>query len=170
MNGIRRSQRLPVYLAAGALFILVLVFYSGGHATTIAKSKSWLFSGEGSGSSGRKSGWFGLDEDLESLEEGASARKNPLALTTEETVIPSTPIPSNPTTQQKAHVHGFTVFDKLYLRGGTLYVVTSDPDFPPRNLLLAKPLPLTNEDQSGFVATDEVRSGAVLKPNGRLIL
>lgn len=40
-----------------------------------------------------------------------------------------------------AHVHGFTVFDNLYLRGGTFYVLTSDVDaFPPRRNLIAKPL------------------------------
>ncbi|KAH6908790.1 hypothetical protein BKA70DRAFT_252565 [Coprinopsis sp. MPI-PUGE-AT-0042] len=152
MNGIRRSQRLPIYLAAGALIILAVVYSSGSHVNAIAKSKSWVLGGEGS-AKGHKGSWFGMDEDLSSLEEDGTD-KSPLAVTTEETIIPSTPIPSNPTTQQKAHVHGFTVFDKLYLKGGTLYVVTSDPDFPPRNVLLAKPLPLGAESQD-YTPTDE---------------
>ncbi|KAK7019144.1 hypothetical protein R3P38DRAFT_2981304 [Favolaschia claudopus] len=40
-----------------------------------------------------------------------------------------------------AHVHGFTVFDNIYLRNGTFYVVTEDAaDLPPIERLLSRPL------------------------------
>ncbi|KAJ4468696.1 hypothetical protein J3R30DRAFT_3384682 [Lentinula aciculospora] len=42
-----------------------------------------------------------------------------------------------------AHAHGFTLFDNLYLRNGTLFVVSSDLlKFPPRETILSAPLEL----------------------------
>ncbi|KAJ2914186.1 hypothetical protein MD484_g6237, partial [Candolleomyces efflorescens] len=75
-----------------------------------------------------------------------------LAPTNEETTIPSTPISPTtsssahpnvpiapPGTSVQAHAYGFTLFDKLYLRNGTLYVVTADRGaFPPRDRILFK--------------------------------
>jgi hypothetical protein len=40
-----------------------------------------------------------------------------------------------------AHIHGFTVLDNIYLRNGTLYVVTPDQaSLPPRDRLLSRPV------------------------------
>ncbi|KAF8996225.1 hypothetical protein BDQ17DRAFT_1392068 [Cyathus striatus] len=51
-----------------------------------------------------------------------------------------------------AHVHGFTVFDHLYVRNGTFYVVTSDvSSFPPRKNLIGRPVELDKD----FEPTDE---------------
>lgn len=68
-----------------------------------------------------------------------------------ETHIPCTTIPDG------AHSYGFTIFDNLYLRSGTFYVVTAaDPsEFPSRNALIAAPLEKgSNFDQE---ADDTVR-------------
>ena len=64
--------------------------------------------------------------------------------TTAETTIPG-----------GAHAPGFTVFDRLYLRAGTFYVVTADPSsWPPRRYLIAKPFEKgTGQD---LEPTDEV--------------
>ena len=49
--------------------------------------------------------------------------------TTAETMIPG-----------GAHAPDFTVFDRLYLRAGTFYVVTADQSsWPPKRYLIAKP-------------------------------
>lgn len=49
--------------------------------------------------------------------------------------IPSTTIPGG------AHSYGYTIFENLYLRNGTLYIVTADPShFPSLDALLAVPL------------------------------
>ncbi|KAF8997469.1 hypothetical protein BDQ17DRAFT_1283867 [Cyathus striatus] len=51
-----------------------------------------------------------------------------------------------------AHVHGFTVFDHLYVRNGTFYVVTSDvSSFPPRRNLIGRPVEMDKD----FEPTDE---------------
>ncbi|KAJ6484476.1 hypothetical protein C8R47DRAFT_555808 [Mycena vitilis] len=55
-----------------------------------------------------------------------------------------------------AHVHGFTVFDNLYLRNGTLYVVASDAErvaLPLRERLLSRPVERVGG--VGVEATDE---------------
>ncbi|KAJ7599181.1 hypothetical protein C8J56DRAFT_916015 [Mycena floridula] len=40
-----------------------------------------------------------------------------------------------------AHSHGFTLFNELYLRNGTFYILTSDPSvFPEKRALIARPL------------------------------
>jgi len=71
-----------------------------------------------------------------------------IASTTAETVIPG-----------GAHAPGFTVFDRLYLRAGTFYVVTADPSsWPPRRFLMAKPFEMGSGQASE--PTDEV-SGAL---------
>ncbi|KAJ3996667.1 hypothetical protein F5050DRAFT_1757906 [Lentinula boryana] len=42
-----------------------------------------------------------------------------------------------------AHAYGFTIFDNLYLRNGTLFAVSSDlSKFPPRETILSAPLEL----------------------------
>ncbi|TFK32748.1 hypothetical protein BDQ12DRAFT_771399 [Crucibulum laeve] len=39
-----------------------------------------------------------------------------------------------------AHVHGFTILDRVYLRNGTFYILTSDASrFPPRRNLISRP-------------------------------
>ncbi|KIK62619.1 hypothetical protein GYMLUDRAFT_164784 [Collybiopsis luxurians FD-317 M1] len=51
--------------------------------------------------------------------------------------LPSTKIPGG------AHSHGFTIFDNLYLRNGTFYVVTTDREsFPTLDALIAAPFDL----------------------------
>ncbi|TFK41786.1 hypothetical protein BDQ12DRAFT_663800 [Crucibulum laeve] len=53
-----------------------------------------------------------------------------------------------------AHVHGFTVMDKLYLRNGTFFVLTSDVmSWPPRVNLLSHPVDLGQGDK--LLPTDE---------------
>ncbi|KAG7086793.1 hypothetical protein E1B28_002721 [Marasmius oreades] len=48
--------------------------------------------------------------------------------------LKQTTIPSD------AHTHGFTVFEELYLRDGTLYIMTDNPDsFPPLSHILSQP-------------------------------
>ncbi|KAF9071796.1 hypothetical protein BDP27DRAFT_1446017 [Rhodocollybia butyracea] len=52
-----------------------------------------------------------------------------------EVSFPATSIPHG------AHVNGFTIFNNLYLRNGTFYVVSLDPStFPPREAILSAPL------------------------------
>ncbi|KAJ2925006.1 hypothetical protein H1R20_g12078, partial [Candolleomyces eurysporus] len=64
---------------------------------------------------------------------------NYLASTEEETTIPSTSLASDPSVSVSAHAYGFTVFDKLYLRNGTFFVVTKDlKSMPPRERILSK--------------------------------
>ena len=72
--------------------------------------------------------------------------------TTAETTIPG-----------GAHAPGFTVFDRLYLRAGTLYVVTADPSsWPPRRYLISKPLEKgTGQD---LEPTDEVSKAPTESP------
>lgn len=55
-----------------------------------------------------------------------------------------------------AHSHGFTLFDNLYLRNGTFYVLTPDPlKFPPRRWLLA--LPLERSKEHSLEPSEQVR-------------
>lgn len=62
-----------------------------------------------------------------------------LASTQKETTIPSTVSVSDPSVRVEAHVYGFTLFDRLYLWNGTLFVVTKDvASFPPRDRILFK--------------------------------
>jgi hypothetical protein len=78
-----------------------------------------------------------------------------LASTQKETTIPSTVSVSDPSVRVEAHAYGFTLFDRLYLRNGTLFVVTKDvASFPPRDRILFK-----SEGLPGGVevdATDQV--------------
>lgn len=70
-----------------------------------------------------------------------------------ETAIPETAIPSND--GRSAHSTGYTIFDDLYLRNGTFYVVTSNVSaFPNRLSLISRPLDMGKED---LTPTDQVR-------------
>jgi hypothetical protein len=62
-----------------------------------------------------------------------------LASTEEETTIPSTVSASDPSVRVSAHAYGYTIFDKLYLRNGTFFVVTRDVEsMPARERILSK--------------------------------
>lgn len=53
---------------------------------------------------------------------------------------PSTLTVSTETTQPGSNTHGFNLFDNLYLRNGTFYIVTSTPSsFMPRNHIVSRP-------------------------------
>ncbi|TFK25334.1 hypothetical protein FA15DRAFT_590707 [Coprinopsis marcescibilis] len=74
--------------------------------------------------------------------------------TKQETIIPSVVLPNtNPPVRQSAWVRGFVTFDRLYLKNGTFYVVTTDADFPPRTELIAQWLDLQGGVDS--TATDK---------------
>ena len=65
------------------------------------------------------------------------------------TVSTTTTIPGN------AHVHGFTVLDDIYLRNGTLYILTSNfSSFPPRRNLISLPQDLGRDED--MEPTDDV--------------
>jgi hypothetical protein len=57
-----------------------------------------------------------------------------------------------------ANTNGFTVFDNLYLRDGTFYVITSEPSsFPPRREMISKPMNMGPD--ADLEPTDQVRGG-----------
>lgn len=63
------------------------------------------------------------------------------AMRKEMPVAPDTSIPTESTILGVAAVPGFTLFDRLYLRNGTFYVVSSDTtSLPPRRNILAPPV------------------------------
>jgi protein O-GlcNAc transferase len=67
------------------------------------------------------------------------------------TVFRSTTIPPH------AHAWGFTVFDHLYLRNGTFYVVTANvSSFPPRTSLISPPVN-SKAKKEETLPTDKVR-------------
>jgi len=69
---------------------------------------------------------------------------------------PSTPTVSTETTQPGSNTHGFNLFDNLYLRNGTFYIVTSTPSsFMPRNHIVSRPIP--RGEGVDIQATDQVR-------------
>ncbi|KAF9071795.1 hypothetical protein BDP27DRAFT_1446016 [Rhodocollybia butyracea] len=87
-----------------------------------------------------------LVEDMQSLP-GESSFWPTVAVT--ETSFPTTCLP------QGAHVNGFTVFNNLYLRNGTFFVVSLDSSiFPSREAILSAPLDLSAGPER-LVPTDE---------------
>ncbi|KAG6835840.1 hypothetical protein H0H93_014055 [Arthromyces matolae] len=72
-----------------------------------------------------------LHETLHTRPSFASRPKNAASTsTTIETTIPT-----------DQFVYGFGIFDRIYLRKGTFYIVTSDPSrFPQRKSIIARPL------------------------------
>ena len=68
---------------------------------------------------------------------------------------PSAPTVGTETTQPGSNTHGFNLFDALYLRNGTFYIVTSTPSsFMPRNHIVSRPTP--RGEGVGIQATDQV--------------
>jgi hypothetical protein len=68
---------------------------------------------------------------------------------------PSTPTVGTETTQPGSNTHGFNLFDNLYLRNGTFYIVTSIPSsFMPRNHIVSRPIP--RGEGVDIQATDQV--------------
>ncbi|TFK25335.1 hypothetical protein FA15DRAFT_668561 [Coprinopsis marcescibilis] len=74
--------------------------------------------------------------------------------TIQETTIPSVLLPGRkPRTRQGAWIDGFVTFDRLYLRNGTFYVVTTNPDFPAKERLIGQWLELSRV--ANLTATDK---------------
>jgi len=143
MIHIRRDQRL--FVAVVVVVFLLIAAINNDHVRVSVQSKvpQWR-----KHSNSTDAGRYQLHEDyiprphadLPSYHHFDTT----IANTTAETVIPG-----------GAHAPGFTVFDRLYLRAGTFYVVTADPSsWPPRRFLIAKPFEIgTGQD---LEPTDEV--------------
>ncbi|TFK25331.1 hypothetical protein FA15DRAFT_693824 [Coprinopsis marcescibilis] len=91
----------------------------------------------------------------------AEETSRPLASTREETTIPSVILPgSNPPIKQSTWVLGFALMDTLYLRDGSFYVVTENPEFPSRDDLIARWLDL----DSGLDRTATDKEMQIISP------
>ncbi|RXW21580.1 hypothetical protein EST38_g4287 [Candolleomyces aberdarensis] len=145
---LRRRDQLRALVFSAIGFVFLLVLFTGREHIPIRKAISW-----------RKPVQQDLpvpvnhntDFEPDAGDAGSSASEevpsshsslphtNYLASTDEETTIPSTALASDPSVTIPAQTYGFTVFDKLYLRNGTFFVVTKDPkSMPPRERILSK--------------------------------
>lgn len=118
MVSTRQSRHIFLGVAAGAILLLYFAITSE-YGDETRRRYLWY-----------DGGFHAIDPSLGPLSphtrEGTKHRNN---------VVTHTTIPG------RAHSHGFTVFDELYLRNGIFYVLTSDPSsFPPRENLIGRPL------------------------------
>ncbi|TFK25332.1 hypothetical protein FA15DRAFT_668559 [Coprinopsis marcescibilis] len=128
MGPFRRTQKPLLFLGIGASLFIVALW------TLIHNSEQVTYFVD----SYRSKMHLSQQQEFKSglgVEEKWTAPR--LASTTEETTIPSVKLPGTDT-RQSAWVDGFAILDKLYLRNGTFYIVTSGSEFPSRDHLIAK--------------------------------
>lgn len=144
MINIRPSREQRLFGGVAVVLFLLVAAINNDHARVLERNKvpQWLRHSDPLGA--------GRDQllDYTQLPHAENPSNSDLYTTitntTAETMIPG-----------GAHAPGFTVFDRLYLRAGTFYVVTADPSsWPPRRYLIAKPL--KKETGQDLEPTDEV--------------
>ncbi|KAJ2914187.1 hypothetical protein MD484_g6236, partial [Candolleomyces efflorescens] len=157
----RRSDQMRLLILSSAGFVFLLFLFTQRESTSLPAPWRKSTSASGSGDLPMVPVNHGLEDDefelggpgnydsSSSSSSSSPSSVNPpttpitptshIASTDEETTIPSTVSSSDPSVRVEAHTYGFTVFDKLYLRNGTFFVVTKDAGaFPPRGRILFK--------------------------------